>query len=383
MLQRREKSSPRWSPAEDNRPPHYVGLTSCESPVLYPPSSIFHPQYLVLPKAIEVMDRTVTRAHRKTPSNGLSDIFFGQGNSVLNLFSFGKVRSNGSGKSTASAMSVTSAYAGRAKRTDFFSIEEQVDGRSFSMTALDDDAFCTHRDNPTRGLFYFFGPGQFHSGQLLGFGKIRRHNLRHRDEMGAKCLNRILSQQQVARFCDHHRINHEILQVISANLRGDELDQRSIGEHPGLQRVRSDVLHNRIDLGGHQIDAQFQNCTDFDSILGGDCGDHRSSVDPEGGERLEIGLYSSTGTGIGAGDRENLTNRLHLVSEHQDIRCRSIMAERGCDWAQWLRARGCPIRPSVRKAVPHRRRVQESRQTCRRSFLGRGPAYEILLDPDR
>src|SRR5215471_8864964 len=119
MLQRREKSSPRWSPAEDNRPPHYVGLTSCESPVLYPPSSIFHPQYLVLPKAIEVMDRTVTRAHRKTPSNGLSEIFFGHGNSVLNLFSFGKVRSNGGGKGTASAMSVTGVHAGRAKRTDF------------------------------------------------------------------------------------------------------------------------------------------------------------------------------------------------------------------------------------------------------------------------
>src|SRR5262245_17316318 len=195
-------------------------------------------------------------------------------------------------------MSVAGAYAGRAKHADFFSIEEQVDGRSFFVTTFDDDTLCAHRNDSSRCFFYFLGPGQFHSGELLGFRKVRSHNLRQWDELGAKRLNRVLSQQQVARFCDHHRVDHEILQVITADLRSDGLDQRSIGEHPGLQLVCTDVLHDRIDLGGHQINAQFKNCTDFDSVLGSDRSDHRSSVDPEGGERLEIGLYSSTGTGI-------------------------------------------------------------------------------------
>ena len=65
--------------------------------------------------------------------------------------------------------------------------------------------------------------------------------------------------------------------------------------HAGLERLRSDVLHDRVDLRCHKFCAQFKYFCNLDGILRRDCGDHRCSIDPKSGERLEVRLDSSTG----------------------------------------------------------------------------------------
>ena len=97
-----------------------------------------------------------------------------------------------------------------------------------------------------------------------------------------------------------------------ADLRGSHLDDSRVGKHAGLERLRSDVLHDRVDLRRHKFCAQFKYFSNLDGILRRDCGDHRCSIDPKSGERLEVRLYSSTGARVRAGNGKSFID-FHLT----------------------------------------------------------------------
>ena len=151
-------------------------------------------------------------------------------------------------------------------------------------------------------------PVPVHARQRLRLGQVRRDHRGQREQVGPQRPDGIRAQQHVAALGHHHRVHHQAPDAVLPDLVGDGADDAGVGEHAGLDRVGADVVHDGVDLRGHDRGRSFEDPRDAGGVLGGDGGNHGGAVDPQGREGLEVRLKAGSGPGVRARDGECLVD---------------------------------------------------------------------------
>ena len=126
------------------------------------------------------------------------------------------------------------------------------------MAAFDDHGFCAHLDDSYCRFPNVICVAQLHAGEHFGFRNIRRDDARQWDQFSAQRGDGVFFNQQITRGRHHHRIDDDIYQAMLANLLCHHVDDRSVGEHAGLDRMGADIGDDRVDLRADEfgIDGQ-------------------------------------------------------------------------------------------------------------------------------
>ena len=109
---------------------------------------------------------------------------------------------------------------------------------------------------------------------------------------------------------DHHRVEHDVLRLVTAQRIGDRASDRRVRKHADLHRVDADVVEHGVELRGNEARVRRVNRGDAARVLRGQRRDHARAIGAERGEGLQIGLDAGAAAGIGTGDRQHIGNRL-------------------------------------------------------------------------
>lgn len=170
-------------------------------------------------------------------------------------------------------MGISAVDARRPQHPEFFAIKEQIQGSALAMAAFNDHGLCSHGDDSARCFFDLTRSAQLHPGELFRFRQIGRQDCREWNQKGAKSGDSIFLNQQVSGSRHHDRVDDDIFKPVLLDLRRDRFDDRRIGEHAGLDRMRADIFHHCIYLFRHKLGFQRQDLTDTDRVLCGNRGD--------------------------------------------------------------------------------------------------------------
>ena len=126
--------------------------------------------------------------------------------------------------------------------------------------------------------------------QGRGFRQIGRDHRRQRNEFGAQRVDGFRREQPIARGCDHHGIEHDMLRRPARQPGDDGIDDRRLRHHADLDRADVEIGKHRIDLRGDEFGRHLMNAADACGVLRRQRRDHGSAVDAERGKRLQVGL---------------------------------------------------------------------------------------------
>ena len=63
----------------------------------------------------------------------------------------------------------------------------------------------------------------------------------------------VLTNQQIARSCHHHRIDDDIFQAMLCDFPRHRVDNCGVSEHAGFHGMGADVIDDRVDLCRHEL----------------------------------------------------------------------------------------------------------------------------------
>lgn len=138
-----------------------------------------------------------------------------------------------------------------------------------------------------------------------GFVQVGRHERRQWHELTADQRDCGIFEKLVSRSRDHHGIQNVGLERVPTNPVRDFMNDPGIGEHAGFHCRRSQVAHDRVELGANQVTVYRTPRRDAEGVLCGDRGENRRSKNAETVERLEVALNARTTAGVGPGDGES------------------------------------------------------------------------------
>src|SRR5690606_23632185 len=117
-------------------------------------------------------------------------------------------------------------------------------------------------------------------------------------------VDRFPEQERRAALGKHDRVDDELPDAVPLERVRDSLRQLRRIEHPGLDRVRSDIEHYRIDLLDDGVDRHRIYPVDADAVLRGNRRYGRHAEYAELLHRLQVRLYAGAAAGIRSGDRQ-------------------------------------------------------------------------------
>ena len=142
------------------------------------------------------------------------------------------------------------------------------------------------------------------AGQQCGFVDVRRDQCREWEQMIAQRGFSVGRKQAMPRRRHHDRVDDERRPAVPGNTSSDSADQRSIGQHASLERVRWQVLSEGVELRFHEVRRNWIDGVDAQGILCGECHDDTRAMYAELVKCLEIGLDTGATARIRASYRE-------------------------------------------------------------------------------
>ena len=260
-------------------------------------------------RPVTVVDGAVTGAHLQvgTVGDGLVQPSGGPRQGLAGGVASAQPGGQGRGQGAAGAVGVGGVDA-RAGHGDGVTVGSHPDVGSrcpVQVPGLDDDGRLGAL-GPVGGL----GDGLGHIRGRLGadedgeFGNVRG------DDVGggavlAHGLFGLGGQQSVATGGHHDWVDDERGRAVLRQPAVDRLDDRHIGEHPGLDGIEVDVVGHGCELVAQKLHRRDVDAAHSRRVLGNQRGDHRHPVAARGGDRLHVGGSTGTAAGIGSRDRQH------------------------------------------------------------------------------
>ena len=131
------------------------------------------------------------------------------------------------------------------------------------VAALDQHRAAAHRQQPLAlALDRGFVIGNRLIEQRRGFRHIGRDQRCQRNEFCAQRIDGFGCQQPIARGCDHHRIEHDMLRRPSRQPGGDGVDHGEVRHHADLDRADVEIGEHGVDLRGDEFRRHLMNAGD-------------------------------------------------------------------------------------------------------------------------
>ncbi len=140
-----------------------------------------------------------------------------------------------------------------------------------------------------------------HARELRHLVQVRRGHGGPRQQLLAYGVQRRLGEQRVPVLGDPDGV-HDGGRGGGGEQLGHRLHQRGRGQHPGLDRLYADVVHDGPVLGLHGLGGQLPDSLDPEGVLRGHGGHHAHPVHAECQHGLEVGLDPGATAGVGSGD---------------------------------------------------------------------------------
>jgi hypothetical protein len=183
-------------------------------------------------------------------------------------------------------------------------VGEQVHGVARQVAALDQDPAGAAREDGGRGLAHGRRAVHDDSRDLAHLVEVGCGDGGQRQQPGPQRLDGVRGEQRVPVLGDADRVDDHG-HVERGEEFGDGGDEPGRGEHPGLDRLDADVVHDAAELGPHGFRRQFPGALDPQRVLRRDGRDHAHPVDAEGEHGLQVGLDARAAAGVGTGDGEH------------------------------------------------------------------------------
>jgi len=119
-------------------------------------------------------------------------------------------------------------------------------------------------------------------------------------------------EQRVVALGDHHGVQHDVRGAVPPQRVGDGAHDLRIGEHADLHGVDADVVEDGVELRAHERGVGRVDRRDAARVLRRERRDHARAVCAERGERLQVGLDARAAARVGAGDREDVGDRVEI-----------------------------------------------------------------------
>ena len=183
-------------------------------------------------------------------------------------------------------------------------IEEVRAGRRvLQVPAFDHDAARPQGvDGPCRPA-HPVPVGDGKAAEHLRLGKVRCHHGRQGQEGRDQGATGLRFKERITALRHHDRIDDQGPQAVLADLCRNDIDDRPAGKHARLHGIGPDVLHDGVDLPGHELGRDRKHTFDSHRVLRRQRRDGAGSEDAERRECFQVCLDPGTPAGIRSGNR--------------------------------------------------------------------------------
>ena len=141
--------------------------------------------------------------------------------------------------------------------------------------------------------------------ERAGLGDVGRHHLGKRKKLGHDARGRPLLHKRRPARGHHDRVHDHMGGPMAAQPLGHHVGNLTARQHADLHRCGGDILEHGVYLVGHELRRGLLDRAHPTGVLGGKRRDCALAVEPQRGDRLEVGLNARASRGVAAGDGEN------------------------------------------------------------------------------
>ena len=182
-----------------------------------------------------------------------------------------------------------------------------------AMSAFQDDILRAHLVQPPCRVARTRKGVDAPAAERLGLGKIRRHDKHAGQEFRYERLHAVRVEQARSGRRREHGIEDDERQFQVLDCSGDRFGDGGRRQHAYLGRLNLRVGGNRLNLCRDEVCGERRDRRDPLSVLRGDRGDGRGSVDAEGFERSKVGLDTGAAARIAPGNCQSPGHTLSLT----------------------------------------------------------------------
>ena len=139
--------------------------------------------------------------------------------------------------------------------------------------------------------------GDGKAAQRLGLWQIGGQHGGNRQKAALQRLGGFRHQQRVSALGDHHRVRH---QRQASGTGGDFVthgfNRRAIGQHPGFQRIRAQIIHYHRDLLAQELQRHGQYAMHAQRVLRSERRDGCHAEGAKRGHGLQVRLNTGAAT---------------------------------------------------------------------------------------
>ncbi|KAG1442229.1 hypothetical protein G6F57_018466 [Rhizopus arrhizus] len=172
------------------------------------------------------------------------------------------------------------------------------------MAALEQNGTGTEVEQGGGGLLGIVTIADVPPDQQLCFRCVRGDQRGKGNQALTHRLQGAVFQQACATGGDHHRVQHHVRWAMALQCVGNDVDHLGVGQHAELHRVDIEIIETGLQLRTQEVARRHVHGGHAAGVLCGQRGDRRQAMHAMCGERLQVGLDSSTTAGVGAGDGE-------------------------------------------------------------------------------
>ncbi len=175
---------------------------------------------------------------------------------------------------------------------------------TLEMTTLHERCFRAERHERPAGPLHIVGGADAPAHEHRRFIEVRGDERGERQEPPHDESLGIAVEQAIARRRDHHGVEHVVGEPPPGNAVGHGLDDGSRAEHARFHRDRREVVGERLELAGDELDRDRLPRPNPDRVLGRHGGDHARAEHAELVERLQVGLDAGAAARVRSRDGE-------------------------------------------------------------------------------
>jgi biotin transport system substrate-specific component len=241
------------------------------------------------------------------------DVLSGGTQRLLDRMPEREVCRDSGGKCATSTMRVSAGQPRSAQLEVSAAADDQVDRfGSLAVAPLHHYDARAVREDSARGSTHVIRGSDRHLCEDLRFRDVRGHDSGVLQQLGPDRADRLSVEQSVAPFRNHHRIHDNVPEIEAFNCRRDGLDDRRVGQHPGLHRVHTHISLDCLDLRGHQIGGNRLPCRNAKGVLRGYRRDRRRAVHTMRRKGFQVRLDAGASTRVAARDCQCYTHKVEF-----------------------------------------------------------------------
>ena len=232
------------------------------------------------------------------------DVRLGPLHGRVQIIALGQVGGDGAGEGAAGAVGVGVVDPPTPEPLARTVPPEQVVGVVDLMAALaQDGAAIPLADGPGRQL-HVRGIADGHAGEDLRLRDVGGQDRRQGQQLLFQNGDGVVPQKLCPGSGHHHRVHHDVLCAILAQLVRDDGDEAGRGDHADLHGIGEDVRENGVQFLTQELGRCLQNVCDAGGILGSQGRDGAHGKYAVGRHGLDVCLDAGASAGVASSDRQ-------------------------------------------------------------------------------